>query len=78
VIMALKKLKILDKNGKGTTHGQPVEDDRHVLLLLFGRGITASRYDGDVAPTDLARSLGTLVDVDAGDPKSIVLPCVKQ
>jgi len=77
VIMSLRAGYIWDYNGKGTTHGQAVEDDQHVPLLLWGRGITPGRYDTPAAPTDLARTLGALVGVEAGGDQSVVLPCVK-
>ena len=77
VLMALKPGYIWDYTGKGTTHGQPVEDDQHVPLLLSGRGITSGKYNQRVAPTDLARTLGMVLGVDAGGPQSVVLPCVK-
>ncbi|MGZ4777935.1 MAG: alkaline phosphatase family protein [Thermoanaerobaculia bacterium] len=76
VLITLRAGYIWDYSGTGTTHGQPVEDDQHVPVLLWGRGITPGTYDDHVAPTDLARTLGTLVGVEVGGPQSIVLPCV--
>jgi hypothetical protein len=61
----------------GTTHGQAVEDDQHVPLLFFGRGITEGTWSDDVAPTFLAKTIGALVSVDAGGAETRVLPCVK-
>jgi hypothetical protein len=61
----------------GTTHGQAVEDDQHVPLLLFGRGITEGTWSDEVAPTFLAKTIGALVNVDAGGTETRVLPCVK-
>ncbi len=58
-----------------TTHGQPVEADQHVPVMLWGAGVKAGVYEAAVAPTDLARSLGFELGVDAGDPDSRVLPC---
>ena len=78
VLITLRAGYIWDYTGAGTTHGQPVEDDQHVPVLLWGRGITPGTYDEPVAPTDLARTLGVLLGVDAGGPQSIVLPCVHQ
>ena len=77
VILALRAGYIWDYGGKGTTHGQAVEDDQHVPLLLWGRGVTPGRYDQPVAPNDLARTLGALLGVEAGGEQSAVLPCVK-
>jgi arylsulfatase A-like enzyme len=48
----------------GTTHGTPYDYDSHVPLLLWGPGIKAGRYNADVAPTDIAPTLATLLDVE--------------
>ena len=77
VLIALKPGWIWNYGTTGTTHGQPVEDDMHVPVMLYGRGITPGSYTTPAAPTDLAKTLGTLLGVDAGGPDSIVLPCVK-
>ncbi|HEV7570876.1 MAG TPA: alkaline phosphatase family protein [Thermoanaerobaculia bacterium] len=61
----------------GTTHGQAVDDDQHVPLLLFGRGITQGTWSDEVAPTFLAKTIGALASVDAGGTETRVLPCVK-
>jgi arylsulfatase A-like enzyme len=60
----------------GSTHGQFVEEDRHVPILIWGRGVRPGKYTMTVAPSDIARSMGALVDVDAGGRESIVLPAV--
>ncbi len=60
----------------GTTHGQPVEADQHVPLMLWGSGIRAGSFDDAVAPTFLAKTLGHLLGVDAGGAETRVLPCV--
>lgn len=59
-----------------TTHGQPIESDLRVPLMLWGKGIRPGTYDIDASPTDLARTLGTLVGVEAGGRESRLLPCV--
>jgi hypothetical protein len=46
-------------------------------LLLFGRGIAAGTWSDEVAPTFLAKTIGALVNVDAGGTETRVLPCVK-
>jgi hypothetical protein len=61
----------------GTTHGQAVDDDQHVPLLLFGRGIAEGTWSDEVAPTFIAKTIGALVSVDAGGSETRVLPCVK-
>lgn len=60
----------------GTTHGQPVEADQHVPLMLWGAGILAGTFDDAVAPTFLAKTLGKLLDVEAGGTETRVLPCL--
>jgi len=59
-----------------TTHGQPVEADLHVPLLLWGYGIKPGRYEVDASPLDLAPTLGSLLGVVAGGRESRSLPCV--
>jgi hypothetical protein len=77
VLVALRPGWIWNFGPTGTTHGQPVEADMHVPVMLYGRGITPGTYTTTAAPTDLAKTLGTLLGVDAGGPDSIALPCVK-
>lgn len=77
VFITLKPGYIWSSSDTGTTHGQPVEADQHVPLLLWGAGITPGTYDDAVAPTFIARTLGSLVGVEAGDGTTTVLPCVK-
>jgi hypothetical protein len=76
ILIALKPGYIWSYGPTGTTHGQAVEDDQHVPLLLFGRGVTPGTYADDVAPTFLARTLGALLGVDAGGTDTQVLPCI--
>jgi predicted AlkP superfamily pyrophosphatase or phosphodiesterase len=77
VLITLKPGYIWKYTDTGTTHGQAVEDDQHVPLLLFGRGITPGTYDDAVAPTFLARTIGAMFGVDAGGADTEILPCVK-
>ena len=58
------------------THGQPVEDDQHVPVMLWGRGIRPKQYGDRVAPTDLAKSIGALFGFDAGGQATRILPCI--
>lgn len=76
VLIALKPGYIWNSGDTGTTHGQAVDDDQHVPLLLFGDGVTAGTWDDDVAPTFLARSIGALLGVEAGSAETQVLPCI--
>lgn len=78
VLVALKPGYIWNYSDTGTTHGQAIEDDQHVPLLLFGHGIASGTWNDDVAPTFLARTIGALVSVDAGSADTSVLPCVHQ
>lgn len=78
ILLALKPGYIWNYSDTGTTHGQPVEADQHVPLMLWGDGIVHGSFDDDVAPTDLAKSLGKLLGVDAGGALTQVLPCIAQ
>ncbi len=73
VIITLKAGYIWDY--AATTHGQPVEADQHVPVLFWGTDVKPGSYENAAAPTDIARSLGFTVGVDAGDPQSRILPC---
>ena len=74
VPIALKRGYVFDFSGTGATHGQPVEEDQHVPVMFWGRGVRAGRYETRAAPTDIAKTLGSLVGVDAGGPDTKVLP----
>jgi predicted AlkP superfamily pyrophosphatase or phosphodiesterase len=76
VLITLQPGYIWDYSGTGTTHGQPVEDDQHVALMLWGAGIKSGAFDEASAPTDLAVTLGSLLGIEAGGPESHVLSCV--
>ena len=47
----------------GTTHGSPFDYDTHVPVIFMGPGIKPGRYDGTIAPNDIAPTLATLVGV---------------
>lgn len=74
VIMTLKPGYIWDYSGTGTTHGQAIEDDQHVPLMFWGRGIVAGHFDEEAAPTDIARTIAAMFGFDAGGASSRVLP----
>jgi len=76
IIIALRPGWIWTWGSNSTTHGQPVENDRHVPLLFYGTGIKPGRYDDDASPIDLSATLGALLDVRAGGREAHVLPCV--
>ena len=77
VLVALRPGWMWHWGSNSTTHGQPVDDDLHVPLMLYGPGITPGTYDTDVSPMDLAPTLGTLLGVRAGGTEARVLPCVQ-
>jgi hypothetical protein len=77
VLVTLKPGYVWKYSDTGTTHGQAVEDDQHVPLLFFGRGIAAGTWSDEVAPTFLAKTIGALISVEAGGAETRVLPCVK-
>lgn len=77
VAITLKDGWIWDWSGTGASHGQPVEADRHVPVMLWGSGVKNGSYAGSAAPTDLARSLGALLGVDAGGADTQILPCIQ-
>lgn len=77
VILALRPGWIWMWGSNSTTHGQPVEADLHVPLMLRGRGIIPGRYEEEASPLDLARTLGALLGFKAGGRESHVLPCVQ-
>ncbi|HEX2835572.1 MAG TPA: alkaline phosphatase family protein [Thermoanaerobaculia bacterium] len=76
VVLTLKPGWIWMWGSNSTTHGQPVEADQHVPLMLYGPGIQPGTYDEEAAPMDLAKSLGVLLDIEAGGRQSRVLPCI--
>lgn len=58
---------------KGTTHGQPNDDDARVPLAVWGPGVRAGSYDDRVAPISIARTVGALFGFQAGEPDAEVL-----
>src|SRR4029077_14254589 len=74
VIVELKKNWIWGYGNPNTTHGQPLPDDQHVPLLLWGAAIKPARYDQRVSPIDIARTVATLLGFDAGGVDAQVLP----
>ncbi|MGA8807980.1 MAG: alkaline phosphatase family protein [Thermoanaerobaculia bacterium] len=78
VLVTLNPGYIWGYSNTGATHGQAVEDDQHVPLLLFGRGIAEGTWSDEVAPTFIAKTIGALVNVEAGGTETRVLDCVKR
>lgn len=59
----------------GTTHGQPVEDDMRVPLVLAGVGVRSGTCPGPASPVDMIRTLGRMLGVTAGARDAKVLGC---
>jgi arylsulfatase A-like enzyme len=76
LLVTLRQNWIWSWGSNSTTHGQPLEGDQHVPLLFWGAGVKAGRYDVAASPQDLARTIGTLLGVDAGGAEAHVLPCL--
>ena len=57
VYLALRLGWIWHWGSNSTTHGQPVDDDLRVPLMLWGAGVKPGHYDAAVSPGDLARML---------------------
>ena len=77
VLIALRPGWIWMWGSNSTTHGQPVEEDRHVPLLFWGAAVKPGVYDEEASPLDLARTLGKLLGVEAGQSRSKVLSCIR-
>ena len=50
--------------GDGASHGEPVESDAHVMLMMRGSGIRPGLYDEDASPADIAPTLSALTGVE--------------
>jgi arylsulfatase A-like enzyme len=50
-------------------HGQPSEDDAHVPIIFWGRGVRRGSYSGRMNTVDIAPTLGALLGVS---PLSLV------
>lgn len=77
VLIALRAGWMWHWGSNSTTHGQPVEHDLRVPVMLWGTGIQPGVYNDDASPLDLAATLGALMNVQAGGRTSRVLPCVE-
>jgi hypothetical protein len=74
VVLTLRPGWIWMWGSNSTTHGQPVEADLHVPLMLYGPGIRFGVYEGEASPMDLAPTLGRLLGIDAGGVHAKPLP----
>jgi type I phosphodiesterase/nucleotide pyrophosphatase len=75
VLVTLKPGYVWISSATGTSHGQPVDDDQHVPVMLWGADVAPRHYAQRVAPTDLARSIASMFGFDAGGSETRVLPC---
>jgi predicted AlkP superfamily pyrophosphatase or phosphodiesterase len=57
----------------GTTHGQPVDEDRRVPILAFGPGVAAGTYGGPAETVSIAKTVGALFGVNVGEPDAALL-----
>jgi hypothetical protein len=76
VLITLRNNWIWSYNVKNTTHGQPLPNDQHVPLLLWGDVVKPGHYSMRRAPTDLAHTVGAMFGLEVGSPGSQILPCI--
>jgi len=58
---------------RGTTHGQPNDDDTRVPLAAWGPGVLAGSWNPKVSPLSIARTVAALYGFEAGDSDAAVL-----
>jgi arylsulfatase A-like enzyme len=78
LIVVLKKNWIWSYGSVNTTHGQPLPDDQHVPVMFWGLSINSGRYEDQVSPTDIARTISDILGFQAAAGDASVLPCVDQ
>jgi predicted AlkP superfamily pyrophosphatase or phosphodiesterase len=69
------------KSSVAATHGQPVPDDQRVPVILWGKGIVhgdQSCSAREASPLDIARTLGKILEVEAGGAHSNDLKCARE
>ncbi|HKO54669.1 MAG TPA: alkaline phosphatase family protein, partial [Thermoanaerobaculia bacterium] len=77
VLLTLRRGWIWSYSSTNTTHGQPVPEDQHVPVLLWGADIKPMTCTGcPAAPTDIARTIGFELGVEAGGADTHVLPAL--
>ncbi|HTD51784.1 MAG TPA: alkaline phosphatase family protein, partial [Thermoanaerobaculia bacterium] len=62
-----------DERQRGTTHGQPHDDDTRVPLLAWGPGVLHGSWAPKVSPISIARTIADLFGFEAGEPDAEVL-----
>src|SRR5262249_50701076 len=58
---------------RGTTHGQPNDDDTRVPLAPWGSGVLPGFWNGKASPLSIARTVGALDGFEAGEPDAAIL-----
>jgi predicted AlkP superfamily pyrophosphatase or phosphodiesterase len=53
-----------DINEHGASHGEPIESDAHVPLIIKGRGVRPGIYLTEASPADIAPTLSILTGVE--------------
>lgn len=53
-----------DPEGHGASHGDPVEADAHVVLMMRGKGVVPGLYHNEASPADIAPTLSALTGVE--------------
>jgi hypothetical protein len=77
LLLVLRRGWIWSYRATNTTHGQPVPEDQHVPVLLWGADVRAvSCAACPAAPTDIARTIGFELGVEVGSADTHVLPAL--
>ena len=58
---------------RGTTHGQPNDDDTRIPLAAWGAGVLPGSWNPKVSPLSIARTIAALYGFEAGEPDAAVL-----
>jgi predicted AlkP superfamily pyrophosphatase or phosphodiesterase len=61
----------------GTTHGQFVEEDRHVPVAAWGTGVEPGVYPQEVTPLSIAKTIGAIFGIEIGEKDALVLEAVR-
>lgn len=64
VLILFKTGSVISDAESGTVHGLPYADDADIPMLLMGSGIKPGRYDREALATDLAPTLGRVLELD--------------
>ncbi len=62
---------------RGTTHGQPNDDDARVPLLAWGPGVRKGTYDARVSPISIAKTVAAIYGFQAGEADAEILEPVR-